>query len=298
LERLNKILKENGTGFFVGSQLTFVDLIWWYWVENLSDQGVIDVSKHEHLSKFKTQIESRPQIDAYIKNPKRYPIQYVFPRYVIYSYPDNVNTKKALVAAQYGGIKIELPPFKMGVENKTNDFLLKNPTGEVPVMDTPDGPLFESNAIAKYIVRKGNDKGLYGTNDYETSSIDQWIEWTRSKVEPHLLTWVLPIVADVPFNKEKYDNAKSSLAKNLAVFNSYLDGREWVIGKRATLADIIIFSTLASPFQILFEPEFIKPFPNIVAWVQRCLKQPQFQVVFPKFEFCTKEKQPGELRHS
>jgi hypothetical protein len=63
---------------------------------------------------------------------------------------------------------------------------LSNLFAKVPTMDTPDGPLWESNAMAKYsmillasssltlrsiVARKGNDKGLYGSNEYEAVSI-------------------------------------------------------------------------------------------------------------------------------
>ncbi|PRQ20567.1 putative thioredoxin-like protein [Rosa chinensis] len=38
----------------------------------------------------------------------------------------------------------------MGVSNKTPQFLKMNPIGKVPVLETPDSPVFESNAIARY----------------------------------------------------------------------------------------------------------------------------------------------------
>jgi elongation factor 1-gamma len=65
--------------------------------------------------------------------------------------PSGGNAHKAAVCAEFGNIKLEWQAdFKMGVDNKTPEFLKKNPNGQVPTMDTPDGPIFESNAIAKY----------------------------------------------------------------------------------------------------------------------------------------------------
>jgi hypothetical protein len=78
---------------------------------------------------------------------------------------------KALIAAEFGGQKIEYPTtFKMGTDNKTPEFLKKNPNGQVPTLDTPDGPLWESTAIAKYGKWKGqiskghNSGGVYADN--------------------------------------------------------------------------------------------------------------------------------------
>lgn len=38
----------------------------------------------------------------------------------------------------------------MGTDNKTPEYLKKNPLGKVPVLDTPQGAIWESNAIARY----------------------------------------------------------------------------------------------------------------------------------------------------
>jgi len=38
-----------------------------------------------------------------------------------------------------------------------------NPLGKVPVLETPDGPVFESNAIARYVARLNNNT-LYGSS--------------------------------------------------------------------------------------------------------------------------------------
>ena len=70
--------------------------------------------------------------------------------YKIVSYESNFNVRKSLIVANYVGIQVSFPPgFRFGVDNKTEDFLKKNPAGQVPMLEGPDGALFESNAIAK-----------------------------------------------------------------------------------------------------------------------------------------------------
>jgi len=44
----------------------------------------------------------------------------------------------------------------MFVTTKTPEFLKMNPIGKVPVLETPDGPIFESNAIARYGMSASN----------------------------------------------------------------------------------------------------------------------------------------------
>jgi len=285
LNRIEGILKKVGTGFLVGQNITYADLGLWYFIENLSDQGLIDISHHEHIIKFKSTIEARPKIAAYRSDPKRRPVQYLFPRYVMITYTGNVAAQKAYIAAQYGEIKIEQPAFIWGVDNKTPDFFKKNPNGQVPTLDSPDGPIYESNAIAKYVTRKGKDKGLYGANEYEASIIDQWIEWFRSRVESELSSWVAPVFGWGKNDKEKTDAAKVHLAKMLVILNNHLEGKEWIVGKRATLADITLLVGFQSGFLHVMDPEYLKPFNHVIAWVHRCLEQPQFKAVITKFEF-------------
>jgi len=298
LARLDGILKKNGTGFFVGSNVTYADLAIWYFLENGSDQGLIDVSKYENLSKFKSSIEARPNISKYRSNPNRFPVQHIFPRYVLLAYPNNFNSVKTLIAALYGGIKVEYPPFAMGKDNKTPEFLKKNPTGQVPTMDTPDGPIWESNAIVKYIARKGSDKGLYGSNDYEASQVDQWLEWYRSKVETPLAGWMMPVLGYAEFNKESHAGFKKAFAESLALFNGVLENREWLVGKRITLADITIFSYLSFAFKHVCDPEYLKPFPHVVKWANNCIAQPHVKTVITDFSFADREKAANELKRT
>ena len=49
----------------------------------------------------------------------------------LHTYPGNKNAFKALIAAQYIGVQIDVPPFNMGVDNKKPDFLKLNPNGKV-----------------------------------------------------------------------------------------------------------------------------------------------------------------------
>jgi len=68
----------------------------------------------------------------------------------IYSYPNNNRVWKAQIAGNFTGLQFELPPFQIGKDNKTPEFAAKFPLQKVPALETPEGPLFESNAMARY----------------------------------------------------------------------------------------------------------------------------------------------------
>jgi hypothetical protein len=52
---------------------------------------------------------------------------------------------------KYAGVEVKLAEnFQMGVTNKTPEYLARHPLGQVPLLDTPEGPLFESVTLARY----------------------------------------------------------------------------------------------------------------------------------------------------
>lgn len=57
-----------------------------------------------------------------------------FPSQVLHAGSTNKNAFKALIAAEYTGVKVDLvKDFEMGVSNKTPEFLKMNPIGKVCV---------------------------------------------------------------------------------------------------------------------------------------------------------------------
>lgn len=70
-------------------------------------------------------------------------------------------TNKILVAADLANVKVELVDTKLD-DNNYQIFQQKFPFGKVPALETPDGPLFESNAILRFIARHNEAAKLYG----------------------------------------------------------------------------------------------------------------------------------------
>ena len=94
----------------------------------------------------------------------------------LHTYPGNKNANKALIAAEYAGIAIDVPRFEMGKSNKTPEFLKLNPFGKVPTLETPEGGVFESNAIARFVARQSPSAAaqLLGKSPIEQAQVDAW----------------------------------------------------------------------------------------------------------------------------
>lgn len=89
---------------------------------------------------------------------------------------------------------------------KSPEYLKKHPWGKVPTLETPEGCIFESNSILRYIARKAGK--MYGSNAAETASIDQWLEFITTQVGPNLARVHYAILGYFPSTKDQYDAAR------------------------------------------------------------------------------------------
>jgi len=206
----------------------------------------------------------------------------------IFSYENNPRVYKALIAARYNGVTIETPEFNFGVDNQTAEFKAKNPLGKVPVLDTPEGPIWESNAIARYIARLNDNGKLYGSNLYESGLVDQWIDFSVSQIELPAAAWLYPIFKIVENNPTATNNAKGELRNVLVLLNEYLSTRTFLVGERITLADIVVSSSLLQLFTTVLDPGFRKPFIHLVRWFTTLVNQPNFHAVLGDVALCVK----------
>ena len=204
----------------------------------------------------------------------------------LFSFNGDKNAYKALVAAKYNGVEIELAKnFELGVSNKKPEFLKMSPTGKVPVLKTSEGAIFESNAIARYVARI-TDKGLYGATALDLGVIEQWIDFCTNEIDAPLLSWVLPLQGVWPYNKAKEDAAKEALKKSLSVLNEHLKKNTFLVADRITLADIVCVCNLFEGMKSVFDDSFRKPYPCVERYFVTCVNQPEFKQVIGSFELC------------
>ena len=220
---------------------------------------------------------------------------YGLARQTLYAFPQGFRTQKALIAAKYVGVELKMPSFELGKDNKTPEFLAKNPAGKIPVLDTPTGPLFESNAIARYVARLRPDVGLYGASFYQQAQVDQWIDFSANELEPARGVWLYTVVGALPSNNPKpLQEAKKDVEAALKVLDSHFLHNTYLVGQQVTLADIAIFSALLDVYAKLLSPQSQKQYPNLLRWYNTIANQPEVSSVVGKVTFATAEAQPAQ----
>lgn len=209
----------------------------------------------------------------------------------IYTYPNNYRVQKALIAAAYNGVKVNVPTdFKMRETNKTAEFLAKFPLGKVPAMETPFGPLYESGAILKYIARLRADTNLFGTNFYENALVEQWIDWSAFEVEPARGAWLLPIYGVIDYNKRVYEEAKKDIASYIQVLDKHLFTNTYLVGNQITLADIVVGTAFVELFRTVLPAAATKDAINFTRWFETLINQPQFVSVLGEVKQAASEQ--------
>lgn len=207
----------------------------------------------------------------------------------LYTDAGNYKAFKALIAAEYNGVSVEVPEFKVGKDNTTSDFLKKSPMGRVPVLETDSGCIFESNAIARFIARVRNDTGLYGADFAASGAVDSWVDFCANEIELSAALWVYPVLGLTPANGALSGKAKGDLQKALKVVDNHLADKTYMVGHRVTLADIAIVSALVYPFKFVADAKYRGAFPNVMRWFDTCVHQPAFEAVIGEVVLATKE---------
>jgi len=222
-------------------------------------------------------------------------------KFTVYSFPPPApQVAKAAIAGKFGGIEIEFAPgFELGKTNKTEEYLLKNPAGEVPTLDTPEGSIFESNAIAYFVARSGTDAvGLLGDTPYAQSQIDQWVCFARSWLENLFPLYGFFFPGYGKYDAVKGEEVKKKVCQGFEVLEFYLksqSGRKFIINNRVTLADIVIGCSVVTCIQVgtLDDESVWKNYPKTKAYLVNVFEQEQVKSILGEIKFTVKWSPPS-----
>lgn len=169
----------------------------------------------------------------------------------LYDFPGAPNPRRVHIFLKEKSLDYETELCDMTkLEQKTPEFLKKNPSGKIPVLETDDGRyLGESVAICRYLEAICPEPNLFGADPFELG----YIEMRNRQLELELWTqvgisWVNgPIVGKMgrfqqnPLAKEMSD---SNVEKYWHRLNDELGRSQYVAGDRFTLADITLISAV------------------------------------------------------
>lgn len=207
---------------------------------------------------------------------------------ILHAGKGNKNASKALIAAEYSGVDVKLTEnFQMGVTNKTPEFLKMNPLGKVPVLETPEGPIFESNAIARYVARLKADNPLYGSSLIDYAHIEQWMDFAATEIDAGIAKWLYPRLGFGVYLPPAEEGAIAGLKRSLGALNTHLASNTYLVGDSVTLADIIMTCNLSIGIKNILTKSFTSEFPHVERYFWTMANQPNFKKVLGEVEQAT-----------
>ena len=181
----------------------------------------------------------------------------------IHHFPKSGHAHRALVFAKLAGIAHEAVLVDLAAgEHKTERFLAMNPNGQVPVVEDGETVVSDANAILVYLARKYAPNWL--PNDpLGEANVQRWLTLAAGEIAFGSCAARLITVFGAPLDA---DFAATTAAKAMQKLEAGLDGRDWLVGNRPTIADVAAYSYTAHA------PEgnvSLEPYPNIRAWIAR-----------------------------
>jgi len=166
--------------------------------------------------------------------------------------------------------------------DKHAEHLEVNPAGTMPVIKDDDFVLTESMAITFYLAKKyGGDAGP--RNLQEEADILRWTLWAAADVDRHVVALVNSsgVDEDHPYDEEKNAEVTAALRTPLERFDEKLDGREFLVGDRLTVADINVAFTLS--FLLLLNYD-LSDMPNVAHYMASMTGRASFRSILAPTE--------------
>ena len=159
-----------------------------------------------------------------------------------------------------------------------DDFLAMNPNGTIPVLkDNHLGPLWETGAICRYLATRYGSDSFWPHSVAGRADVDRWAEWAKLNVAMAFTVPVFWRVVRTPKaqrDKKTIQTAVEALEQKLAIADTALAMRYFIVGDELTLADIQFGHVLFRYYDIEIDRAEL---PNVQAYYNRLAQRPAFR---------------------
>ncbi|XP_016954052.1 uncharacterized protein LOC108027230 [Drosophila biarmipes] len=185
-----------------------------------------------------------------------------------YYLPKGSGCRTVLMVAKAIGIELNKKLLNTSKgEHLTPEFLKLNPQHTIPTLVDNGFAVWESRAIAVYLVEKyAKEDSLYPKDPQQRALINQRLYFDLGTLFDSLARYYYPILrTGHPGSSEDWKKVEAAFK----FLNIFLEGQDYVAGSHLTVADIAILSTV-STFEIVdFD---ISKYPNVARWYANAQK--------------------------
>jgi glutathione S-transferase len=160
-------------------------------------------------------------------------------------------------------------------EHMTPEFKAINPTSTVPALVDGDTKIFDSNAIAIYMVEKyAKDDSLYPKDLALRTKVNERLFYVASYMFPRGFQIIVPVLfgGETEISKDKTDG----ILRGYGTIETFLNGNNYLTGDTLTLGDLSLWPMMESMHQII--PIDAEKYPNFFRWLERMRELPTYAI--------------------
>lgn len=195
---------------------------------------------------------------------------------ILYDYILSPSCYKVRLMAALVGADLELRPvdFHPGQEHKSEALLALNPAGSIPILTDGDLVLTESAAMLTYLAAYHAPEWLGRDTPQTAARVQQWLDFSQRltvALGGARLVEMLLKDGDLPELQARGVAALREL--ECALFARRVEGRNFLVGERMSIADIACFPYVA------LAPDgsvSLDPYTSIRIWMREIRSQPGF----------------------
>jgi glutathione S-transferase len=151
----------------------------------------------------------------------------------------------------------------------TDEHRERHPLGRVPVLETDGRFVFESAALCLHLADSDPDAGLIpAPGSFERACVYQWTLFAMTEIEPGLINFAY---GDRDGDDERREVGRQSFRAATAVLEDVLEGNEYLVGDRFSVADVVAGSVAGDGGGAR---GLLDGFPNVTAWDARLRARP------------------------
>ena len=190
----------------------------------------------------------------------------------LYRHPLSGHSHRVQLLLSLLGLPFELVDVDLAKgAHRAQDFLAKNPFGQVPVIEDGDLTLPDSNAILVYLATRYDASGRwYPREPVAAARVQQWLSISAGQLAYGPAAARLVAVFDAKLDHER---AKATAAQLYLIVEPHLATRRFLAGAESTIADVAMYAYTAHA------PEggvSLEPYRNVRAWLARIEALPGF----------------------
>ena len=192
--------------------------------------------------------------------------------YTLYSMQRSGNSYKVRLALSQLAIPYRLVEIDiLRGESRTPEFLAKNPSGQVPLLEVePDRYIAESNAILWYVA---GGSALAPRNRIERAEALQWMFFEQHSLEPNIgaaYFWLALVKGGRELQQHALEDWTEQGYRALRIMENHLKHHRFFAADRYTVADIALYAYTHLAHECDFD---LTPFPAVRAWLERVASQ-------------------------